>query len=124
MKCPKCHTDNKGGARFCIECGHKFELKCPHCGHSALAAAKFCEECGHQLVLPSKPVFHKLSFDEQMAKIQRYLPRGLTEKILAQRDKIEGERRQIMIVFCDMEGFTPLSQRLGHVEIFALMNQV
>ncbi len=24
MKCPKCHFDNPGGAKFCIECGHKF----------------------------------------------------------------------------------------------------
>ena len=124
MKCPKCQTDNKAGAKFCIECGHEFEFKCPHCGHPVLAAAKFCEECGHPLVLPTKPISHKLSFDEKLAKIQRYLPRGLTEKILAQRDKIEGERRQITVVFCDMEGFTPLSERLGHEEIFALMNQV
>ena len=28
MKCPTCQTDNKEGAKFCIECGHQFELKC------------------------------------------------------------------------------------------------
>ena len=33
-------------------------------------------------------------------------PEGLTEKILSQRDRIEGERKQVTVIFCDMEGFT------------------
>ena len=54
----------------------------------------------------------ELSFDEKIDKIQRYLPKGLTEKILAQRDRIEGERKQVTVMFCDMEGFTSLSEML------------
>jgi class 3 adenylate cyclase len=53
-----------------------------------------------------------LSLDEKLAKIQRYLPDGLTEKILAQRNRIEGERKQITVMFCDMEGFTALSEKI------------
>ncbi len=52
------------------------------------------------------PALKELSFDEKLAKIQRYLPKDLTQKILAQRDKIEGERKQVTVMFCDMEGFT------------------
>ena len=84
MKCPKCQTDNPEGA-------------------------KFCNECGHNLTLPSEPSPEDLSFDEKLDKIQRYLPKGLTEKILSQRDKIEGERKQVTVMFCDMAGFTALS---------------
>jgi len=40
------------------------------------------------------------------------LPRGLAEKVLAQRDKIEGERKQVTVLFCDMEGFTRFSEKL------------
>ena len=57
-------------------------------------------------------------------KIQRYLPKGLTEKILAQRGKIEGERRQVTVMFCDMEGFTPLVEELGPEEAYAIMDQI
>jgi len=57
-------------------------------------------------------------------KIQQYLPKGLTEKILAQRGKIEGERKQVTVMFCDMEGFTPLSERLGPEEAYSIMDQV
>ncbi len=84
----------------------KMELKCPKCGAEIPSGRKFCGECGHDLSLPSKPIPKELSFDEKLAKIQRYLPKDLTQKILAQRDKIEGERKQVTVMFCDMEGFT------------------
>jgi ABC-type oligopeptide transport system substrate-binding subunit/class 3 adenylate cyclase len=76
------------------------------------------------LSLPSEPSFRDLAFDDKLAKIQRYLPKGLTEKILAQRGKIEGERKQVTVLFCDMEGFTPLSERLGPEEAYSVMDQV
>ena len=77
------------------------------------SSIKFCGECGHELTLTSKPIPKELSFDEKLAKIQRYLPKDLTQKILAQRDKIEGERKQVTVMFCDMEGFTSLTEKLG-----------
>ncbi len=70
-----------------------------------------------------KGIPKELSFDEKLAKIQRYLPRGSNEKILAQRDKIEGERKQVTVMFCDMEGFTPLTERLGSEETYSLMDR-
>jgi class 3 adenylate cyclase len=48
----------------------------------------------------------------------------LTQKILSQRDRIEGERKQVTVMFCDMEGFTPLAERLGPEGIYVLMDQV
>ena len=64
------------------------------------------------------------SLEEKLARIQRYLPDGLTKKILAQKDRIEGERRQVTIMFCDMKGFTPLTHKLGPEETFVLMERV
>jgi class 3 adenylate cyclase len=125
MKCPKCQFDNREGAKFCNECGHRFELTCPDCGTANRPGAKFCDECGHNLALPSpEPIDEDLSFDEKIDKIQRYLPKGLTEKILAQRDRIEGERKQVTVMFCDMEGFTRLSERLGPEEAYSIMDEV
>ncbi|MBE9523361.1 MAG: AAA family ATPase, partial [Proteobacteria bacterium] len=124
MKCPKCQFDNREEAKFCNECGHKFELTCPKCGTTNRPDSKFCDECGHNLTLPSEPPPKDLSFDEKIDKIQRYLPKGLTEKILSQRDKIEGERKQVTVMFCDMEGFTGLVEKLGAEEAYSIMDQV
>ena len=124
MKCPKCQTENPELNKFCRQCGAKLSLPCPQCGAEVLPGDKFCGKCGHNLVTPSKPTPKDLSFEEKIDKIQRYLPKGLTEKILSQRDKIEGEHKQVTVMFCDMEGFTALSERLGPEEAYVIMDQV
>ena len=124
MKCPKCQFDNRDGAKFCKKCGNKLELVCPFCGQSYQSDSIFCDECGHNFTIPSESSLKKLSFDEKLEKIQRYLPEGLTEKILSQKDRIEGERKQATVMFCDMEGFTAFSKRLGAEETYTIMDKV
>ena len=124
MKCPKCQTENEQTRRFCRECGTKFSVICPDCNFENGSGDEFCGECGHNLGVLSKPIPKELSFDEKLNKIQRYLPSGLTEKILSQRDKIEGERKQVTVMFCDLEGFTPLVEKLGPEEAYHIMDQV
>ena len=124
MICSKCGTENRSGAKFCNECGNKFEIACSNCGNFNPPASKFCDECGTEVSAPAKAATRELSFDEKIEKIQRYLPRGLTEKILAQRDRIEGERKQVTVMFCDMEGFTALTEKLGPEEAYTIMDQV
>ena len=51
--CPKCHTQTEAGAKFCMECGYKFEAPgqiCPACGKRIPLGAKFCTYCGHKMV--------------------------------------------------------------------------
>ena len=124
MKCPECKTNNPDHRKFCRECGAKLLLLCPRCSTENLPGDKFCGECGYNLTLSSEPLPKEISFDEKLAKIQKYLPEGLTEKILSQRDRIEGERKQVTVMFCDMEGFTPLSERLGAEEAYSIIDQV
>ena len=124
MKCPQCHFENPDTQQFCGECGAKLEKICPTCGGKNPPQYKFCGECGHNLTIPSEPSPKGLSFNEKLDKIQRYLPKGLTEKILSQRDKIEGERKQVTVMFCDMEGFTSLVESLGPEEAYSIMDQV
>ena len=129
MKCPKCKTENEEPRRFCRKCGGKLPIICPSCGFENLPDDAFCGGCGCNLkeqkeAPPIEPTPRDLSFDDKLDKIQRYLPKGLTEKILAQRDKIEGERKQVTVMFCDMEGFTTLSEKLGPEEAYSIMDQV
>ncbi|MGD8471098.1 MAG: adenylate/guanylate cyclase domain-containing protein, partial [Desulfobacteraceae bacterium] len=124
MQCPKCQFENREGVKFCEECGAKFELECPACKANIPIGRKFCGECGHNLSISSEPLPKELSFDEKLSKIQKYLPQGVTQKILTQKDRIEGERKQVTVMFCDLEGFTPLSEKLGPEDAYTIMDQV
>jgi class 3 adenylate cyclase/tetratricopeptide (TPR) repeat protein len=128
MKCSKCQYENPEVANFCVKCGGKLEIICPECHFSNEPGFRFCAKCGHNLTFPSEsspqPSPKDLSFEEKLTKIQRYLPKGLTEKILSRRDRIEGERKQVTVMFCDLEGFTHLTEKLGPEEAYSMMDQV
>jgi len=124
MQCPDCQTINKDGSKFCGGCGNKLSLICPSCSSENAPENHFCNDCGQNLALPVKPIAKELSFDEKLGKIQKYLPKGLTEKILAQRDRIEGERKQITVMFCDMEDFTAFSDKLGPERAYNTMDKI
>jgi class 3 adenylate cyclase len=125
MQCQQCQFENVDGMNFCGKCGTKLERFCPQCNFGNPSGYEFCGKCGNKLSIPSEP--HpggELSFDEIIAKIQKYLPKGLTEKILSQRDRIEGERKQVTVMFCDMEDFTQLTEKLGPDDTYVIMDQV
>jgi class 3 adenylate cyclase len=99
-------------------------MKCPRCQHENPEDARFCNRCAQELTPSSEASSQALSFDEKLNKIQRYLPKGLTEKILSQKDKIEGERKQVTVMFCDMEGFTPMVEKLGSEKAYSFMDEI
>ncbi len=123
MKCPKCQTKVPDIAAFCNECGNKLEFVSSECQTLSPPGSKFCIECGKRISLAKQPI-ETLSFEEKLDKIQRYLPKGLTEKILAKKSRIEGEKKQITVMFCDMVGSTAMAEKLDPEEAYSIMDQV
>jgi hypothetical protein len=117
MQYPKCQFENPETKKFCRKCGTKLSLLCPQCGSEHSLGDEFCGDCGHDLTQPFAAPPKDLSFDEKIAKIQKYLPQGLTEKILSQRDRIEGERKQVTVLFTDMAGYTAMTEKLNPEEV-------
>jgi class 3 adenylate cyclase len=100
MRCPRCDVDTPDGAKFCIECGASLQLRCPQCGADTLPRAKFCAECGTPLGGPpaaAPPPAHA-------QPPVRYTPGHLAEKILTSKSALEGERKQVTILFADLKG--------------------
>jgi hypothetical protein len=99
MHCPHCEADSPDGAKFCIECGTPLRARCPQCGADTLPRAKFCAECGTPLTAqsPASPVPY-------LQPPVRYTPGHLAEKILRSRAALEGERKQVTVLFADMKG--------------------
>ncbi|MFQ5657509.1 MAG: AAA family ATPase [Candidatus Methylomirabilales bacterium] len=97
MKCARCDQENPPEAKFCLECGVRLAPACVKCGMKLPAGAKFCLECGQSV--------HAWSAAEsRFSSPEAYTPKFLAEKILTSRDALEGERKQVTVVFADMKG--------------------
>jgi class 3 adenylate cyclase/tetratricopeptide (TPR) repeat protein len=96
MNCPRCQHDNPAGVKFCGECGARLETACPACGGVNPPGNKFCGQCGASLVqaMPSW----------KFASPEIYTPKHLAEKILTSKSALEGERKQVTVLFADMKG--------------------
>ena len=91
MDCPSCGYDNPDKAKFCLECGAAFALRCASCGTELPAGAKFCLECG----AATSPT-------ERAPR--DYTPKHLADKILQSKSALEGERKQVTVMFADVKG--------------------
>jgi class 3 adenylate cyclase/tetratricopeptide (TPR) repeat protein len=127
MICPACRHDNPERAKFCLECGQRMAAACPQCGTELPPAAKFCLECGHRLgAVEAAPVAAPavaLPGEDFHARLASYTPKHLAEKILTSRSAIEGERRQVTVLFTDVAGFTPLAEKLDPEDVHRIMNR-
>ena len=52
-----------------------------------------------------------------------YTPRHLAEKILTSRSALEGERKQVTVLFCDLADSTPIAERIGPENMHTLLNR-
>ena len=86
MQCPSCKTENRGGAKFCVNCGRGLALACPQCASPHAASDLFCAECGYAL--------------------QAGEP-GVTP---APSQPPAAERRFVSVLFADLVGFTSASE--------------
>ena len=100
MRCPACQHENREAAKFCEECGQRLNMRCPSCGFEVAPSAKFCPECGRRLGSSTTSVDIKAQFGSSEA----YTPKHLAEKILTSRSALEGERKQVTVLFADLKG--------------------
>ena len=96
MNCPRCQHDNPSGVKFCGECGTRLESLCPSCKASNPPANKFCGQCGAAL--------GQVAATSEFTSPQSYTPKHLAEKILTSKIALEGERKQVTVLFADLKG--------------------
>jgi class 3 adenylate cyclase len=97
MKCPRCQHENPPQAKFCLECGARFAHRCSQCGTDLPASAKFCLECGQAVGGPT-------AGQDRFGSPESYTPKHLAEKILTSKSALEGERKQVTVLFADLKG--------------------
>src|SRR4051794_510605 len=102
MRCSACGTESPTTARFCAECGARLATTCPTCGQEVGSAAKFCQECGSALgggQMDGAARQPEIGREARPPAPRSYTPRHLAERILSARADLEGERKQVTVLF-------------------------
>src|SRR4051812_23530208 len=101
MTCGACGAALANAAKFCFECGQPQQLGCASCGAPLPVAAKFCGECGSSTGVAGPP--------GAAIPVPRATPTA--------------ERRVCSVLFCDLVGFTPMSEARDPEEVRELLSR-
>jgi class 3 adenylate cyclase len=82
MTCPRCRAPRREGARFCEECGAPIDPSCPACGQRVTLGKRFCPWCGADVDVTT----------------------SVAQRVFTSRPDIQGERKQVTVLFADVKG--------------------
>ena len=99
MNCPACGGENRDGRKFCAICGASLGWSCAACGAPNEPGERFCGQCG-------------------AAAADAPAERGV-----APADERGSERRIVSVLFVDLVGFTPLSERLDAEDVREILGR-
>jgi class 3 adenylate cyclase len=91
------------------------EVEVHSCGFDNAPGIKFCGECGRSLA-PDK-------CRPPTSDPRAYTPRHLAEKILQSKLALEGERKQVTVLFADVKGSMELAERVDPEEWHRIMDR-
>lgn len=115
MRCPACGATNPDGMNFCGKCAAPLGRACPSCGFENPDDFAFCGKCATTLAepiptprsdssAPPAPIPERAPRD--------YTPRHLAEKILSSKSALEGERKQVTVLFADQDREEAIQERV------------
>src|SRR5215468_4735022 len=117
MQCPRCQHENREGRRFCSKCGAALAAACPACAFTNEPGDEFCGGCGARLGAPPPAQTRAVTPDT-------YTPKHLAEKILTSKSSLEGERKQVTVLFADLKGSMELLAHRDPEEARKLLDPV
>ena len=118
MHCPSCHHENRPDAKFCNECASPLASRCAMCGSENPPDAKFCNQCASPLGTP-----HTTAARVAQPDPRSYTPKHLADKILQSKSALEGERKQVTVLFADVKGSMELAEQLDPEEWSRVMQR-
>jgi hypothetical protein len=121
MDCGSCGAEILPDSLFCTACGAKIEIRCGACPARNPPGARFCRRCGSIL-----------GADVQIADAdpraatpvpRSYTPKHLADKILQSKSALEGERKQVTVLFADVKGSMELAEQLDPEQWHAILDR-
>jgi class 3 adenylate cyclase/tetratricopeptide (TPR) repeat protein len=130
MRCSSCGFENPAGMKFCGQCTAPLAPVCPTCGFENPPGFKFCGQCTASLA--ASPAVSEKSTREPSIRQSRAaasetaaapLAYHLAEKILMSRAALEGERKQVTVLFADVKGSMELAEQMDPEEWTTIMQR-
>ena len=109
MRCPACGSENADGKRFCEDCGGSLHALCAACGVPLGAGKRFCGECG----TPVEAATASTRSPAVPARTAQPVPTAAPPTT---------ELRHVSVLFCDLVGFTPLSESKDPEDVRELLS--
>lgn len=119
MYCIHCDHENSDGSKFCNGCGKPLASICTECEFENQSGSKFCSQCGATLSGTSV----KIVTDVPERRPVDYTPKHLADKILRSKSAIEGERKQVTILFADVQGSMDLAEKLDPEQLHQVLDR-
>jgi adenylate cyclase len=116
VTCPSCRHEPPTGSQFCNRCGAPLELRCPGCDNTVPPDSQFCNSCGHALAPTTATT--------PLERTPRdYTPKHLADKILQSKSALEGERKQLTVLFADVKGSLELAEQVDPEEWHRILDR-
>src|SRR5579872_37877 len=109
MECSTCGAPNPSESRHCRGCGAPLAELCASCGKPIPLSNLFCGHCGARC---ERGPLAEIGDDAGSMSAPIHLPQHLARRILDSRSVLEGERKQITVLFADIKGSTALIDQL------------
>ena len=90
--------------KFCGRCGSTLGVPCPSCGSGNPPEHRFCGHCGAPLDRPGL---------QDDAAPEPVIAKPTAARVASAGSMLPGEMKQVSVLFCDIVGSTPLTERLG-----------
>jgi len=124
MDCSSCGFENPQNMRFCGACGATLPLACAGCGAVNPVSFKFCGGCGAEIKgLGARGSGLRDSRSTITPNLLSYTPRHLADKILTSRATLEGERKQVTVLFADVKGSMELAEQVDPEEWHKILDK-
>ena len=116
VDCPGCGVSNPADASFCLRCGASVTRSCPRCNAELPGDARFCLKCGQEI--------GDHGAEARLTRLQQYIPKELLGKLEAAQATggMQGERRIVTMLFCDVSGSTDAAGKLDPEEWAEIIN--
>jgi class 3 adenylate cyclase/tetratricopeptide (TPR) repeat protein len=120
MRCAACENENPDGSRFCLKCGAALGVACPTCAADLPAGAWFCNQCGGAV---DANAIAAVPAAAPQRDPRDYTPKHLANKILKQKSAIEGERKQVTVLFADVKSSLDMQEDLDAERWHGIMDR-